>query len=331
MRENIDFVVTWLDDADPQWRAEMQRLWSSDSKYTRTESQYRDWGTLRYWFRSVEKFAPWVRYVFFVTVGHYPDWLDIRHPKIRMIKHSDYIPEQFLPTFNSHTIEWNLHRIKGLSEQFVYFNDDTFLLRDTKQDDFFKKGLPCALAALSPVMPLEEGIYNYQFNGVRLINQSFQKKEVIQSNWRNWFCLKYGKHLLKTFLMLPWGNFTGFFDEHLPNSLLRSTFEELWCKFPDELTQTCLHPFRSASDVNQWLASYWQICSSRFYPRPASFGRYFDISADNESLYKAIRAQRYKTICANDNKLVDDYPLAKQKLISALQDLLPDESAFELR
>ena len=70
-----------------------------------------------------------------------PKWLNTNHPKLNIVKHSDYIPSQYLPTFNSHTIELNIHRIKGLSEFFVYFNDDMFLTRRAKPTEFFKNNL----------------------------------------------------------------------------------------------------------------------------------------------------------------------------------------------
>ncbi|MBR6908270.1 hypothetical protein IKN40_07520 [bacterium] len=87
----------------------------------------------------MEKFTPWVNNVFFVTCGHYPSWLNLNHPKLKFIKHEDYIPKEYLPTFCSHTIELNFHRIKELSEHFVYFNDDTFIINHMRESDFFEK------------------------------------------------------------------------------------------------------------------------------------------------------------------------------------------------
>ena len=81
----------------------------------------------RYWFRAVERYAPWVNKVFLVTNGKFPDWINPDNPKLVLVKHDDYIPEEYLPTFNSCAIELHLHRIKDLSEHFVYFNDDTML------------------------------------------------------------------------------------------------------------------------------------------------------------------------------------------------------------
>lgn len=94
---------------------------------------------LQYWFRGVEKFAPWVNRIYFVTWGHIPSWLNLSHPKLKVVRHEEFIPTDYLPTFSSHPIELNLHRIKGLSERFVYFNDDTFLIRPVLQEDFFQK------------------------------------------------------------------------------------------------------------------------------------------------------------------------------------------------
>lgn len=121
----IDFVITWVDGDDPQWINKFE-YFSKLSEGDKRMVRYRNWDLLRYWFRGVEKYTPWVRYVFFVTEGHIPSWLNIKYTKLKIIKHSDFIPSEDLPLFNSRAIEVNLHRIPGLSEQFVYFNDDFF-------------------------------------------------------------------------------------------------------------------------------------------------------------------------------------------------------------
>lgn len=99
-------------------------------------NRYRDWGLLPYWFRAAEKFTPWVNKIYFVTWGHIPSFLNTDNEKLRIINHKDYIPEEYLPTFSSHVIEANLHRIPSLSEHFVYFNDDTFILRPMPETSF---------------------------------------------------------------------------------------------------------------------------------------------------------------------------------------------------
>ena len=92
----------------------------------------------RYSLRSIEKFAPWIHKVFIVTNGQIPDWLDINHPKVEIITHEMIFPDpSVLPTFSSSSIEMNLHRIPGLSDYFIYFNDDVFLGQPVFPYDFY--------------------------------------------------------------------------------------------------------------------------------------------------------------------------------------------------
>ena len=111
--------------------------------------RYRDWDTLKYWFRGVEKYAPWVNKIHFVTYGHLPKFLNTNNPKLNIVNHKDFIPKEYLPTFSANPIELNLHRIKDLSEQFVFFNDDMFVINKVKSTDFFKNGKPRDMASLT--------------------------------------------------------------------------------------------------------------------------------------------------------------------------------------
>ena len=111
----IDFVILWVDGNDPAWREEFVRTRQAENDDA-SEIRYRDWRNLHYWFRSAERFAPWVRKVHFITWGHLPAWLRRDHPKLHIVNHRDFIPAEYLPTFNSNTIELNIHRIEGLEE-----------------------------------------------------------------------------------------------------------------------------------------------------------------------------------------------------------------------
>ena len=118
-----------MDGADPVWRKDKKNRMIEQgisAGIDDREERYRDWEILQYLFRGIEKFAPWVRTVHFVTYGHLPKWLNVQNSKLHIVNHKDFIPAQYLPTFNSHTIEWNFHRIKGISDQFIYLNDDYF-------------------------------------------------------------------------------------------------------------------------------------------------------------------------------------------------------------
>ena len=147
MAEDIDFVITYVDGNDIEWQEEKCKYVPGNLADV-NPNRYRNWNNIQYLFRGIELFAPWVRNVYLITYGHLPKWLNDRHPKLHIVRHEDYIPREWLPTFNSHCIELNFFRIPGLSEQFVYFNDDTFLTNNVQPKNFFIKGKPCDSAVL---------------------------------------------------------------------------------------------------------------------------------------------------------------------------------------
>ena len=125
-KEKIDIIIPWVDGNDPKWLKERDRI---SKKYQINEKansnvRYESWDNLQYVFRGIEKFMPWVDKAFLVTCGHLPEFINVDNPKLRIVKHSDYIPQEYLPTFNSNVIELNYHRIDELSENFI----------DTKSD-----------------------------------------------------------------------------------------------------------------------------------------------------------------------------------------------------
>ena len=149
-KEAIDIIITYVNGNDEIWRNKRNRYECSkngDGSVVR----YRDWENLKYIFRGIERYAPWVRKVFLVTDHQTPDWVDPECDKLVLVNHEDYIPEEYLPTFNTNTIENNFHRIKDLSEQFIVFNDDCFFLQQVEPQDFFLKGQPQAMFMEYPV------------------------------------------------------------------------------------------------------------------------------------------------------------------------------------
>lgn len=92
MCKKIDFVVTWVDSNDENWRKEKQYYEEEMSINVDLNDnlRYRDWGFMRYWFRAVEKYAPWVNKVYFITEGHLPEWLNLENEKLVVIKHGKY-------------------------------------------------------------------------------------------------------------------------------------------------------------------------------------------------------------------------------------------------
>ena len=326
---DIDFVVLWVDGTDPEWIAS-RSLYSGDY----SESRYREWDVFRYWFRSVEKYAPWVRKVHLVTCGQVPAWLNTENPKLNLVFHKDYMPERYLPTFSSHPIELNLQRIEDLSENFVYFNDDCFLCSPCEEQDFFRNGLPCDSAVLDQLMPTVTGnqFVHFLCNNSSVANAHFSKRAVIKKNLSGWFHPKYGKYALLNFYFSLYGAFSGFRSFHLPQSFRKSDFSELWELEPDLLEQTSLHRFRECTDINQYAVRILNLCKGEFYPRnPKKAGRYFEIGTNDEMIADYMRNQRGKTICIND---VDSDTMDFRKeyafIHELLEEIFPEKSSFEL-
>ena len=327
--EPIDFVITWVDGSDPEWIKSLKGIKEElgDSR----ESLFRDMETLRFWFRGIEKFAPWVNKVYFVTCGQHPDWLNHNHPKLVQVSHEDFIPNEYLPTFSSQAIEVNLHRISGLNEQFVYFNDDMFLTSRCVPEDFFFKGLPCDTAVMNYAAPRKEPLNLVPFVNAAAINRNFDKSITLKNNFGKFYTPKYGNYIIKNiqFLMGKW--FPGFKYFHIPSSMLKQTYSEIWEKESELMDRTSRHKLRVLTDANQWLFQNWQICCGKFYPRNPKIGKYISIDS-NESLNDAvdsIKSKKYKMICANDAGF-EDFKRLKRELGAAFITILPDRSEYEL-
>jgi hypothetical protein len=159
----IDAVITWVNGSDAEWlrikarakRAEIGLpplplcskghitnvsfpVCDDDLDDTEGANRYRDNDELKYNFRSLEKYAPWLRRIYLVTSGQVPAWLDVSHPRVHVVSHADIFPNPaHLPVFSSPAIEVHLHRIPGLSNKWLYLNDDVMLGSDVWPEDFY--------------------------------------------------------------------------------------------------------------------------------------------------------------------------------------------------
>lgn len=327
----IDIVVLWVDGNDPKWLKDKENYTLNDPNVNNGISRYRDWNNMRYWFRAIEKFAPWVRKVHFVTYGHLPNFLNVDAPKLNIVNHNEIIPAKYLPTFNSEAIEINIHKIKGLSEHFIYFNDDMFLLRPVKPTDFFKQGLPRLEGLQATITSVGDGS-NYphsMLNDIDIINKYFNKREEMRKNWYKWYNYHYGIEVFRNLLLLPWKKYIGFKNAHLPAPYLKSTFDTVWTKEYDILNRTRQNRFRSFEDVNQYIFRYWQLASGQFVPH-SQLGKRIEVSEKNiDIIVNEIEKQKYKEICLNDPDYPIDFEQCKNKLISAFKRILPEKSSFE--
>ncbi|BEI63519.1 hypothetical protein IYO1511_c10040 [Lactiplantibacillus plantarum] len=136
--EKIDFVISWVDSDDLEWQKKQAYSGEKITNSSNGAERFRDYGTLRYLLRSIDMYAKWVHHIYLVTDNQRPRWLDDKSDRLTVIDHQDIIPSKALPTFNSSAIELCLDNIPGLSEHFVYFNDDFLINRQVTPNDFLK-------------------------------------------------------------------------------------------------------------------------------------------------------------------------------------------------
>lgn len=329
---DIDFVITWVDMNDPKWKDSFAKHSGKidNTKNEVSEARFRDHGLLRYWFRGVEKFAPWVRKIHFVTCGQSPEWLNTAHPKIQMVNHEDYIPSQYLPVFNSSLIEIYLHKISDLAEHFVYFNDDFFIINHIPKERFFKNGIPQDIAAFR--MNLGMSLWSKCLkNNIRIINQRFDKKEIMKRDYDKWYNPIYGTKARLTHLLSWYNKFITLRTPHNAQPYLKKTFEEVWEYAGEELTKMSKNKFRTPNDYTQELFRTWQICQSYF----EAYNTYddtkmFPLLFRAEKAIKAVSNQSYSLVCLNDNEHMRHYDQTMGRVEQAFMHILPEKSLFEL-
>lgn len=224
---DIDVVYTWVDGADPDWAAAFRSTAAacgrSIDEAALDPARFRSRGELMYSLRSLWMNCGWVRHVWIVTAGQRPDWL-ADHPWITVVDHRDILPADGVPTFNSHAIEASIHRIDGLAEHALYFNDDMFVTRPLRPETFFHpNGLPYLFQSGARVPAVEdertEAVDTAAIRGRELLSRRFGR--VMESK-----------------------------PLHSPYPLLRSVMAEVEAEFPDIVAATQRSRFRSPSDLS---------------------------------------------------------------------------------
>lgn len=336
MNSKIDIVLPWVDGSDPEWQNVKKE---SLKKYRPAEAansniRFESWDNLQYWFRAVETYMPWVHKIFFLTWGHLPEFLDTTHPKLEIVRHEDYIPKEYLPTFNSGPIEMNVHRIDGLAENYIMFNDDFFPLQPIEEGYYFRNDMVCDEAVENVIVTATMGpIVNMarymQVNNMFIINRHFQKREVQKRHWDKWYCEDYGELLERTKSLQYWNDFPGFHDPHMACGLKKSVLKKIWELEEKDLDKASREHFRGPADINHYLVRYWQLCEGNFYPRKTK-GKMCLVNMDNYKEYaEGIREQKWQMVSLNEDCTPEEFEVIKKEINGALRQLLPDKSTFE--
>lgn len=331
MDKSIDFVVLWVDCNDPKWQKEKNK-YSGIKDVDNSIVRYQDWENLKYWFRSVEKYAPWVNRVHLVTNGQVPEWINTECPKLNLVKHSDYMPETALPTFNSCAIEVGMHNIPGLAEQFVFFNDDMFLTKPIKPEYYYKNGVPVDMCGFirSP-QTSTENVFSFLIkNNIDVVYKYFDKKQIVLKGFFKWFRPWYGKTFLRSLYYAMHKDRVGFVIPHLSTPYLREEFKTVWEHEEDKLIATQHNRFRSKTDLTDLIFRNWRMSAGNYIPRN-SRGKYYTVNNEKtaQKIVKSIMKNKYPEICINEVCSGETFERVKLIINNTFAKKLPKKSMFE--
>jgi hypothetical protein len=308
----IDVVYTWVDGDDPVWRQERDRfLATSDggNAEAANPSRWIDRDELRYSLRSLHLYAEWVNHVYLVTAGHVPSWLDVDHPGLTVVDHGQIFEDAgHLPTFNSHAIESQLHRIPGLSEHYLYFNDDVHLGQRVSPELFFlSNGIPRFFPSrhqleLGPPTDHDPPVMAAGKNG------------------RDLLANRYGRVVTQKM-------------KHVPHAARRSTVDELERVFPEAFRRTAAARFRSPTDVSvaSALIHHYGYLEGRAVPADLRY-RYVDLTApDLPNILERLQRERMlQVFCINDTTGTPEQLAARGPLLAEfLARYFPEPSPYE--
>ena len=312
----IDIVYLWCDGAEESFAAEKnkcaRKFGISLSDDNNGDARFENHDELKFSLRSVEKYAPWIRTVFIAIADSQspPKWLNLEHPKVKIVHHSDFIPKAHLPVFDSNTIEHFIARIPGLSEHFLCANDDMMFNRSVDQDFFFSicDGKPICRFR-EPVKRSTERISDYLHyldNAARIVKES---------------CKRRSRATSKAILRLP---------HHCIDGYCKSDMIAIYEKHKCEIEPAFKNPFRSEDDIQRILYSYdgIQHYGWHFKQLAAEDGDSMVCHKYHPLAKIAGKLANPALICVNDSGLKTSY---EQKMSRALLEdiLLPAKSAFE--
>lgn len=302
--ETIPIVYMWVDGSDKTYQYRHNNL--------TTSSRNRDNGDLKYSIRSLEKNMPWWRgTLYIVTDNQIPIWLDIGHPRVKMIDHIKIIPQQYLPTHVSNTIEWFLKDIPGIEEYFIAMNDDFLFLNPVEPSDFFTAdGLPILPLNSTPLENTEQSTLKYARDGNIWRASVHRSMNLLEDKLGRRFPVKY-------------------YIQHVPRVFSKTAMHALCELFAPELKLSLRQKERSNTILDTIYLTTYHMTHVMTLPIQSKGGDFFSQVTDSTNfvqLLNDIQASPAKFLCLNDNF---SEPITSEKMVDLYDTLFPTPSAFE--
>ncbi|OUM65460.1 hypothetical protein PIROE2DRAFT_7577 [Piromyces sp. E2] len=350
--EDMSFVYSWVNGSDPN-HMELKSKYNGGEK--KVDNRDRSMDELRYSIRSFEKYLPWHKgMIYIVTPNQVPVWLDTNNPRIKVINQDDIIPSEANPTFNSFLVEMYLDKIPGISERFVYLNDDYFFRTYTHPRFFFTAKNFAPKFYFNKRVPfgtkkaLEMNKGRNKLNMIRRFQSAvFYTNGIVKEAFGNSVNLRW--------------------LDHSPYSWYRDLFEPARQLYRKYVKQSLTHRFRDSYDIiptysfqayimyaasvpnypefvggdgtsresaparlnpERTIKNYsYDIVSPNVRAKTIKFGSIFDKLEKNEKLFNFIRNSTVLLYNLNDDYKSEE---AAQSLVNFMVSMYPTPSKFEL-
>ena len=290
-----------------------RKNWQKSYKYCKgleynNDVRFRDFSFLKYIFRSIETCAPWINRVRIVVsdMDQLPEWLNLKALKLAITLHKDFIPSEYLPTFNSDTIEMFTPNLPT-TEQFIYSNDDLLFLNPTTFEDFFSKD-----GSQIKLMYKESAFKDLQYSTfsnicLRSWELVFKERKIEDGE------VVYGKQ---------------FHGAAAPRLLTdcKKCFEDNKEAILDSLTM-----FRNFEyNYNQYIYGYESVLLNHYIPQTSpTMGLYLSLDTlPAAGISRMLKTSKAKMVCINDTGRMKKQDWDEIQI--ALEEKFPNKSSFEL-
>ena len=298
--EKIDLVLLYVNMQDSVWQKSYFKYLPNK---TIDQARFRDWGIFKYFFRCIDKNMPYINKIHMVVsnIEQVPEWID--QEKVHIVLHEDIMPKDLLPCFNSLTLELFLKNIPDLAEQFVYFNDDMFVLNYIDQTKLFRDDKACTIFKhhrLNPTTP----IY-YQI--LKKVNDVVFNKIACPIKLEP-----------NEYLVVP----------HTPVPFLKSSLEEVWEKYEPEIKSSISSLRDRQKDLNPLMYSLYQFAQNKVYLDYPN-----ELYLDGQVPFnysKFITDNTLQYVCINDEGWTEkDFNWIKKALHEIFEIKFPEKSKYE--
>lgn len=308
---DIDIVFSWVDGSDPEYRRVRAEHMGQAvvGEGDEAEARYRQVDELRYALRSVYTFAPWIRKIFIASDSPVPHWL-AEHPRVQVVRSEEFFEHpEVLPTYNSQAVESQLHHIEGLSEYFLYSNDDMFFGRSLTPDMFFSPG----------------GLTKFIEANTRI---GLGDNNEVRSGFEN------SARVNRRLLNKRFGRITTRHLEHCAAPLRKSVIAEMEREFPEEFRATAASRFRAADNISvtNSLYHYYALMTGRAIVKLNAKVGYIDTTMRSglDRMWRMLKRRNTDMFCLNDGSFPEvDAETRESEMHSFLEQYFPIRAPWE--